>query len=84
MNEYYLTFRSLTLAQRASMELSRQGIPSQFLRTPQSLSTTGCGYSVRVDQMHFHAAKAYLYRAGIRYDKAIPVNSVIMTGEVSL
>ena len=51
MNDYYVTFRSLTSAQRASFEASKHGIRAELIRTPKSLSSTGCGYALRVDQI---------------------------------
>ena len=48
MSLYWIHCRSLTHAQRASMLLERDGFTATLTRTPQGLSTRGCGYAVIV------------------------------------
>lgn len=44
----YITFRSITFAQRGQRALQRGGIESALLRTPGALSERGCGYCLRI------------------------------------
>ena len=48
MYDYYITFRSITRAQRGSGLLDSVGIRHQLLRTPTALAAQGCGYALRV------------------------------------
>ena len=48
MNEYLITFRSVTAAQRAQALLRRHAIPAAVRRTPKALAQRGCGYSLAV------------------------------------
>lgn len=48
MKFYYITFRSVTHAQRAEQILQKQGIRCSLLRTPKWMESQGCGYSLRL------------------------------------
>jgi len=48
MKFYYITFRSVTFAQRAEQLLQKNGIRSTLLRTPRWMEVQGCGYSLRL------------------------------------
>lgn len=48
MTQYWISFRSLTYAQRAAALLERKGITATIVRLPQQLSKRGCGYAVIV------------------------------------
>lgn len=48
MRYYYLTFRSVTHAQRGERVLSGEGIRCQLLRTPRWMEEQGCGYCLRL------------------------------------
>ena len=48
MKFYYLTFRSVTYAQKAERELIRAGIRCTLQRTPRWMEVQGCGYSLRL------------------------------------
>lgn len=50
MNVYYITFRSVTLAQRGEGILKRNGIQCVLQRTPRWMEEQGCGYCLRVKQ----------------------------------
>ena len=67
MNDYYVTFRSLTSAQRASFEASKHGIRAELIRTPKSLSSTGCGYALRVDQIFIQNTVKILRNGNLAY-----------------
>ena len=48
MKFYYVTFRSVTHAQRGEQVLKREAVRSTLLRTPKWMETRGCGYSLRI------------------------------------
>ena len=48
MRHYYITFRSVTFAQRGEQLLNQGGFTCTLLRTPKWMESQGCGYSLRV------------------------------------
>ena len=48
MKYYYITFRSVTFAQRGERILRRTGLECTLMRTPKELSQRGCGYCLRI------------------------------------
>ena len=48
MKSYFITFRSITYAQRAEQLLRRSGLKCQLRRTPRWMEDRGCGYGVEV------------------------------------
>lgn len=48
MPQYWISFRSLTHAQRAARILERKGITAIVSRLPQGVSPRGCGYALIV------------------------------------
>lgn len=48
MKFYYITFRSVTFAQRAEKVLSGAQIRCSLQRTPRWMEQQGCGYALRV------------------------------------
>lgn len=48
MTNYLLTYRSLTYAQKTSKILERAGIGVSIVRTPQEISSEGCGYALKI------------------------------------
>lgn len=48
MNWYYLTFRSVTLAQRGERMLQRGGLHVSLTRAPRWMEDQGCGYCLRL------------------------------------
>ena len=48
MNQYLITCRSLTSAQKTAQLLERNGINSLVIKAPQGLSNAGCGYAVSI------------------------------------
>lgn len=48
MEWYYLTFRSITPAQRGERLLKRKGIDVALMRAVRQISAEGCGYSLRI------------------------------------
>lgn len=47
MKCYYITFRSVTFAQRAEKMLIRHEIRCSLQRTPRWMEEQGCGYALR-------------------------------------
>lgn len=47
-NEWLITFRSVTLAQRGERLLRSHNIPCAMQRTPKKLTERGCGYCLRL------------------------------------
>lgn len=48
MKFYYITFRSITHAQRGDRILQKEGIRCILLRTPKWMEERGCGYCLRI------------------------------------
>ena len=48
MNHYYITFRSVTYAQRGERILTDKGIRCTVQRTPKWMEEQGCGYALRI------------------------------------
>lgn len=45
---YYITFRSVTFAQRAEKLLKQQGSRVSMMRTPRWMEEQGCGYALKL------------------------------------
>ena len=48
MKTFFITFRSLTYAQRGEQTLRSGGIKSRMRRTPRWMEERGCGYGVEI------------------------------------
>lgn len=48
MNNYFVTYKSITMAQRAISLLGTAGIRGYLVRTPKNMMTEGCGYAVKI------------------------------------
>ena len=48
MKFYYITFRSVTYAQRGEKILQRAGIRCTLQRTPRWMEEQGCGYCLKI------------------------------------
>ena len=48
MKSFFLTFRSITQAQRAERDFVRAGMAVVLRRTPRWMEERGCGYGVEV------------------------------------
>ena len=48
MRFYFITFRSVTYAQRAEKLLSQRGIRVNLMRTPRWMEEQGCGYALKL------------------------------------
>lgn len=48
MHVYFITFRSVTPAQRGEAVLTGEGLRVSLLRTPRWMEERGCGYCLRL------------------------------------
>lgn len=69
MKDCFITFRSVTFAQRGESELKRAGIPCNVQRTPRWMEEQGCGYSVRLRCQDVTVAVELLKRRQVPYRK---------------
>jgi hypothetical protein len=69
MKDCFITFRSVTFAQRGERELKRAGILSSIQRTPRWMEEQGCGYSLLVRCQDIVAAVELLKRRQVPYRK---------------
>ena len=65
MKFYYLTFRSVTFAQRGEKLLRQKGIRCTLLRTPRWMEEQGCGYSLRLWTEEVGEGVRHLRESGI-------------------
>ncbi len=67
MFDYYVTFRSVTFAQRAQQLLTGAHIQSSMMRAPKAMSRKGCGYALRIRASAAAHAAAVLQSGGVPY-----------------
>lgn len=72
-NEWLITFRSVTFAQRAERVLRGRKIPCMMQRTPKKLTERGCGYCLRLRETDAPAAVEILRREKLSYEKLYAV-----------
>ena len=66
MGMYYITFRSVTFAQRGEKLLSRQNFRVSLLRTPRWMEEQGCGYALKLWSKDISTAVQILQDARIQ------------------
>jgi len=81
---YYITFRSVTPAQRGESLLRKNGIRCSLRRTPRWMQENGCGYCLKLDVQQIGEAVGLLDRAGVPYRKVYSQNGAGDTEEVTL
>ena len=69
MKFYYVTFRSVTFAQRGERILQQAGIRCTLLRTPKWMEQQGCGYSLRLWTGDIHRALQVLGQEQVAFRK---------------
>ena len=84
MNVYYITFRSVTPAQRGESLLRKMGLRCVLQRTPRWMQENGCGYCLRLSTDRIGDAAEILGRAGVPYRKVYLLRPEGNTEEVSL
>ena len=67
MKTYYITFRSVTYAQRGERVLRQGGIGCAMQRTPKWMEQRGCGYCLQVSPQRGAAAVEHLRRGSIPF-----------------
>ena len=65
MKFYYITFRSVTYAQRGESLLNRNSIRCTLQRTPRWMEEQGCGYRLRVWTQEIDVALELLREARV-------------------
>ena len=69
MYVYFITFRSVTIAQRGEGLLRKKGIPCQLLRTPRWMEEQGCGYCLRLRRGEIESVTQLLRDNNIQFRK---------------
>ena len=69
MSVFYITFRSVTPAQRGESLLRKHGFRCSIQRTPQRLQENGCGYCLRLVTDRVGEAVGLLDRENLAYRK---------------
>ena len=67
MGAYFITFRSVTLAQRGEVLLKKRGVRCQVQRTPRWMEEQGCGYCLRLREQELSRAGELLRKSRISY-----------------
>ena len=66
MRFYFITFRSVTFAQRAEKQLNQSSYRVSLLRTPRWMEEQGCGYALKLWSGDLPAAVQLLQDARIQ------------------
>ncbi len=69
MRMHFITFRSVTLAQRGQRLLHQAGIPSSLQRTPRKLQDRGCGYCLQLRSGDAMTAVEVLKAGGVAFSR---------------
>ena len=70
MKTFFLTFRSITQAQRAERAYAKAGMGCVLRRTPRWMEERGCGYGVEVKCPDLRAGLEVLRREKIHFRKS--------------
>ena len=71
MLDYWITFRSVTFAQRAQRVVEGAGIRTHLARAPKRLSERGCAYALLVGAQDAARAVQELRAANVPFRKAV-------------
>ena len=74
MGYAYITFRSVTHAQRAEGILGGAGIRCALQRTPRWMEEQGCGYCLRLRQRELVRARELLTKNGVQLRRTYRVD----------
>ena len=72
-NQWLITFRSVTFAQKAQRLLQQSHIQASMQRTPRELSQRGCGYCLRISGRQALQAVEILRQRGAEFGKAYAI-----------
>ena len=75
MDMIFITFRSITLAQRGERTLRTGGVDCALMRTPKWMENKGCGYCLRLRAGNESRAVSLLARDRVPYNKIYPQNA---------
>ena len=75
MKFYYITFRSVTFAQRGEALMKRAGITCTLRRTPRDLADRGCGYSLRIRDTDAPVAVELLREHSVSFGKLYAIDA---------
>ena len=69
MKTEFITFRSVTPAQRGQRVLQKAGVDVILQRTPRFMEERGCGYCLRLRPGDLHRAVELLRRENVAFSK---------------
>lgn len=69
MDNYMITFRSVTPAQRGESLLQRIGVSCSLQRTPRWMETQGCGYSLNIKNKEISDIVNFLRNKKVQFRK---------------
>lgn len=69
MDQCYISFRSVTPAQRAEVVLKREGYPCYLQRAPKWMGQQGCSYALQVRRSMAAECVAALQREQVGFSK---------------
>ncbi len=75
MRMHFITFRSVTPAQRAQRVLRDGGLISTLQRTPRPMQDRGCGYCLRLRPWDTPAAVELLQKSNIPFSRVYAVEN---------
>ena len=78
MKMKYITFRSITPAQRGQRVLQKGGIEAALMRTPRRMEEKGCGYCLRLRSELLEKAICLLDEAEVHYEKVLPFGEEVV------
>ena len=82
---YYLIIcRSLTYAQRTAAALERAGITAHIMRSPRSISDTGCSHAVKISERRLTDSLSVLNRVELSPERVYIMSADGSYKEVSL
>lgn len=84
MKSDYITFRSVTLAQRGERLLKNGSIDCLLQRTPRWMEERGCGYCLRIRPTHVAESLRRLKEGKVPYSKVYTRRPDGAVEEVSL
>ena len=84
MQTYFITFRSVTYAQRGERILKDAGVRCTLQRSPRAMEERGCGYSLNLRQQELHRALVLLRQAQVPMRKIYVRNTEGTVEEVAL
>lgn len=74
MKAYFITFRSITLAQRGERVLRSGGQECLLQRTPKWMEARGCGYCLRLKSADVRRVLQLLQQEKVAYSKVYARN----------